>query len=104
MYDGLGATGDRARLAALAQRHGIELPRRHRGGRRAYGALLSPREREVATLAASGRTNNEIAEDLFISRHTVEKHLGAALRKLGVRSRTALAHHWAESSKNGGFP
>lgn len=104
MYDGVGATGDRARLAALAQRHGLDLPRRHRGGRRAYGGLLSPREREVAGLAAAGRTNNEIAADLFISRHTVEKHLGAAMRKVGVRSRTELAHRLAESSKNGGFP
>jgi DNA-binding NarL/FixJ family response regulator len=46
----------------------------------------------VAELAATGRTNKEIAAELFVSTKTVDTHLSAAMRKLGVHSRTAVAH------------
>jgi DNA-binding CsgD family transcriptional regulator len=52
---------------------------------------LTRREAEVATLAASGATNAEIASELYISINTVKTHLGRALAKLGLRSRTELA-------------
>jgi DNA-binding CsgD family transcriptional regulator len=45
----------------------------------------------VARLAAQGRTNAEIAGELFISIHTVESNLTRIYRTLGVRSRTQLA-------------
>ena len=45
----------------------------------------------MALLAAEGRTNREIATALFLSPKTVEHHLGAVLRKRGLRSRTELA-------------
>jgi DNA-binding NarL/FixJ family response regulator len=90
-YERLGATWDLTRAAGLARRHGVTLPARHRSGRRGYGAALSPREREVAELAAGGRTNKEIAQALFVSANTVEKHVGAVMRKLNARSRTELA-------------
>jgi FixJ family two-component response regulator len=45
--------------------------------RRKYGAALSPRERAVAELAATGRTNKEIAAELFVSTKTVDTHLSA---------------------------
>jgi DNA-binding CsgD family transcriptional regulator len=90
-YDRLGASWDYARVASLARKNGITLPSRHRGGRRGYGTELSPREREVAELAVVGRTNSEIAGELFVSVSMVEKHLDAARRKLGARSRTELA-------------
>jgi non-specific serine/threonine protein kinase len=59
-------------------------------------AGLTPREREVALLMARGRTNEQIAAELFISLKTVEKHAGNALGKLGFRNRVELAA-WASS-------
>ena len=54
-------------------------------------ASLTPRERQVAELAASGLANPEIAEQLFVTRKTVEAHLGAIYRKLDVNSREQLS-------------
>lgn len=51
---------------------------------------LTPTERRVAELAAAGRTNREIASDVFASPKTVEATLGRVYRKLGVRSRVEL--------------
>ena len=45
---------------------------------------LSPREREVLTLMAEGRTNRAIADDLVISVHAVEKHVTSIFSKLGL--------------------
>jgi predicted ATPase/DNA-binding CsgD family transcriptional regulator/transcriptional regulator with XRE-family HTH domain len=50
---------------------------------------LTPREIEVLTLVANGRTDHEIAEDLSISYRTVTTHVSHILDKLGVDSRTA---------------
>lgn len=91
-YRGLGAEWDAGRATAAARRHGLSVPARHRGGRRGYGSELSPREREVAELAAKGRSNREIAEELYLSVNTVARHITTAMRKLGVRSRSAIAH------------
>lgn len=55
-------------------------------------ATLTPQERQVAAVVASGATNREAAAALFISPKTVEFHLGTIYRKLGVRSRTELAN------------
>jgi DNA-binding CsgD family transcriptional regulator len=94
-YQELGAGWDLDRAASLARQLGLAPPARHRGGRRGYGPDLSPREREVAELVATGRTNREIARELYLSTKTVDKHISAALRKLGLPSRAALAHHVA---------
>jgi RNA polymerase sigma factor (sigma-70 family) len=53
-------------------------------------ALLSPREREVITQLAAGRTSKEIARLLGLSPRTVEMHRARLLRKLGVRSTAQL--------------
>ncbi len=53
---------------------------------------LTPREMEVAQLAAQGQRNSEIARDLHISKPTVETHLKHIYRKLNIRSRTELSH------------
>jgi DNA-binding CsgD family transcriptional regulator len=55
---------------------------------------LSPREREVLMLLAEGKTNQEIADALFISTRTTANHVGSILTKLDVGSRTA-AVAWA---------
>lgn len=60
---------------------------------------FSPRERQVATLLARGLSDRSIAHDLLISPKTVEKHVGAVLRKTGTSSRTgavvyALERGW----------
>jgi two-component system, NarL family, nitrate/nitrite response regulator NarL len=52
---------------------------------------LSLRQREVATLISLGQSNNEIAERLGISLATVKDHVHHILKRLGLRSRSALA-------------
>ncbi len=71
--DELAASGARPRRSALS---GV--------------ASLTPSERRVADLAAEGRTNREIAESLWVTRKTVEVHLGKAYGKLGIRTRGEL--------------
>jgi DNA-binding CsgD family transcriptional regulator len=88
MFHAMGAVG-------LAQQAGNELRATGERARKRTPDTesdLTPQEARVANLAASGATNTEIAGQLFISPSTVDHHLGKAFRKLGVRSRTQLAH------------
>ncbi|MEU6415976.1 helix-turn-helix transcriptional regulator [Streptomyces spiralis] len=87
----LGAKRDADRVAQVLREHGTEVVRTWRRGPQGYGDQLSPRELEVAGLAARGMTNRQIADALYISHRTVGQHLAGAMRKLGVSSRTALA-------------
>ncbi|MBJ7357902.1 LuxR C-terminal-related transcriptional regulator [Nocardioides sp.] len=57
---------------------------------RGSGKGLGAAELRVALLVAEGLSNKDIAEQLFISRHTVESHLKQTFVKLGVRSRVEL--------------
>ncbi|HKZ12915.1 MAG TPA: helix-turn-helix transcriptional regulator, partial [Solirubrobacterales bacterium] len=68
------------------------------GGAPSGSDALTARERDVCELVAAGRTNREVAATLFLSPRTVEHHLRAAYRKLGVRSRTELAVHFANAA------
>jgi DNA-binding CsgD family transcriptional regulator len=54
--------------------------------------VLTPHEQEVVELAITGATTREMASELFMSPKTVESHLTSCYRKLGVRSKTQLAH------------
>ena len=72
------AAGDGARNGTPARAHGdVATP-------------LSAREREIAVLAANGRSNLEIARELSITHKTVEKHLASVYRKLEISSRSQL--------------
>ncbi len=57
-------------------------------------AGLTPRELEVLTLVAAGRTNREISDELYISEKTVARHLTNIFNKIGAESRTQAAA-WA---------
>lgn len=59
------------------------------------GADLTPHEVQVALMAAEGRTNREVAAALFLAPKTVEHHLSAIYRKLGIKRRTELARVFA---------
>lgn len=52
--------------------------------------LLSPREKEVARLAARGYSNAQIADELFISVETVKRHMATIFEKLEIKSRIEL--------------
>ncbi|MFP5362470.1 MAG: ATP-binding protein [Thermoleophilia bacterium] len=62
----------------------------------ADGGGLSRRELEVVRLVAVGRTNAEIAQELFLSRRTVDMHVRNTLGKLGCRSRVEAAQRAGE--------
>ncbi|WP_166349485.1 response regulator [Phytoactinopolyspora limicola] len=61
-------------------------------------APLSPREIEVVRAIARGRTNHEIATELFISLSTVKSHVSGIQNKLGVRNRVEIAA-WAWANR-----
>lgn len=76
-----------------------------RGGTDA--SALTAREWEIARLVAGGRSNPEIASELFLSRKTIERHVSNILAKAGARNRTELAQRlrtMAESSADEGVP
>lgn len=82
-----------ARAVALCEKAGAaRLPRRlgPRSQRRSTATQLTAREREVVDVALRGMSNSAIADELSLSERTVEAHLAAAYRKLGVRSRGEL--------------
>ncbi len=64
-------------------------------------AQLSAREREVLTALADGLTNMELAERLFISERTANRHLSNIFTKLGVRNRTSAARIAIEAGLTG---
>ena len=69
------------------------------GRRRAADGLTETEER-VAVLAAAGRSNKDIAAELFMSVHTVGAHLSRAYRKLGIGSRAELTSELAKRTND----
>ena len=61
---------------------------------------LTDREAQVLELLAAGDTNNEIAAELVVSIHTVERHLQNAYRKIGVRNRADAAAYVVRAALN----
>ena len=74
---------------------GAPVPRRGRGESEVPAALrargVTSREVDVLKLVAAGRTNKEIAEELFLSPKTVERHLSSLFTRLDVANRQELA-------------
>jgi DNA-binding NarL/FixJ family response regulator len=68
------------------------------GGRAPSRGKLTPTEQKVAELVAEGLATKEVAARLFVSPRTVDGHLAHIYAKLGVRSRTDLAHRLARRS------
>jgi DNA-binding CsgD family transcriptional regulator len=97
-FESCGATWRRDQVQELLRGLG------RRGRRAATAGLglssLTPRERQVARLAAEGRTAREIGEHLFIGERTVETHLANVYAKLGVRSKVELARRASELTLN----
>lgn len=90
-YEAMSARADARRCRDTLREAGVPItPKR---GRRGYGNALSPRELEVARLAAEGLSNTRIAAALTLSVSTIEDHLSHAMRKLEVHSRHDLAPH-----------
>jgi DNA-binding CsgD family transcriptional regulator/tetratricopeptide (TPR) repeat protein len=82
---------DRARR--LLRTHGVRVAPTGR-----FDGMLSPREEDVARLAADGLSNAQIAARLYLSVRTVETHLRKVYARLGVGSRVELARWVAENS------
>lgn len=96
----LEIAGDTTKALALYRRCGASYEVHRLGGTNgvqdaprtpAAAEPLSLREREIAALAAGGRSNLEIARRLSISHKTVEKHLGCVYQKLNISSRAQLS-------------
>ena len=82
IFESLGADGWAEQARAELERTGSRRP--------VPEGDLTPTEQRVASLAASGFSNKEIATELVVSVYTVEKHLSHVYAKLGVRSRAQL--------------
>lgn len=87
-FEGLGAVPWAARA-----REELEASGRRARSRKDHSEAdeLTPGELQIALRVADGMTNREVAGAIFVSPKTVEHHLTAIYRKLGVRSRTELA-------------
>ncbi len=91
-FEELGAAADRARVAQLLDQLGNRAA--------PAGAPLTARQREVLGLIAAGRTDGQIAAALVLSEHTVHRHVGNILARLGCSSRSAAV---AEAARRGLF-
>jgi DNA-binding CsgD family transcriptional regulator len=85
--DAVGAS----QLAERARRELVATGLRPRRAALEGASALTPRQRQIVELAAAGKGNRAIAEQLFLSIKTVETHLAAGYRKLGVSTRLDLS-------------
>ena len=83
------ATFDRLGATLWAARARAEVVRLH--SPRGDGQTLSAAEKRIADLAAAGRSNKQIAAELFVAEKTVEMNLSRVYRKLSIRSRAGLS-------------
>jgi DNA-binding CsgD family transcriptional regulator len=88
LFEGLGAR-------AWVERARLELDRV--SGRRPSKGELTPTELQIAQLVSEGRSNKEIAAAVFLTPKTVDTKLSRIYAKVGVHSRTELAHRLLQS-------
>ncbi len=84
-----------ADLGAALWQQRAEAELEHIGGRSPSSGALTPSERRVAELVATGLSNREVAAALVVTERTVESHLSHVYRKLSLRSRAELAHRYS---------
>jgi DNA-binding CsgD family transcriptional regulator len=91
IYAGLGASWDAERAGARLRPFGVRVARTAVRGRAVSGwEALTPTEVKVAYLVGDGRSNPDVAAELFLSRNTVQTHVSHILAKLGARSRSEI--------------
>jgi DNA-binding NarL/FixJ family response regulator len=91
------ASGDTLLAPAITRRLVTEFCRRPEPGASAGRQNLSDRELDVLRLVAAGRSNSEIAGELFLGEATVKSHVARILAKLGLRDRVQIVVHAYES-------
>jgi ATP/maltotriose-dependent transcriptional regulator MalT len=89
---------ERAEAEARAARAAIASLGASTGGRRGGSGDLSPREVDILRLVAQGLSDAQIADQLFLSPHTVHRHVANVRTKLGVSSRAAAV---AQATRHG---
>ena len=100
IYEGLEAARDLARADAALRRMGVRRGRRVTHSRAQSGwQSLTPSERAIVDLVAEGLSNPQIGQRLYVSRRTVQAHLGHVFAKLHLTSRAQLA---AEAARHRG--
>jgi DNA-binding CsgD family transcriptional regulator len=89
ILDSLGARPMAEKVRTGLRELGVDaIPRGPNKATLANPGRLTPRQLEVVRLIADGLTNDQIAEELYVSKKTVEHHVSAIYAKLGVESRT----------------
>ena len=104
VYTELGATWDARRVRSRLRKLGVRrriVP--HESPTSGWGAM-TPAELAVARLVAEGLTNQEVADRLYVSPHTVNSHLRHIFTKVEITSRVELARVVAENNGLDGSP
>jgi DNA-binding CsgD family transcriptional regulator len=92
LYEGMQARWDIRRAESRLRPHGVNRGGRIRRGARATSgwAALTPTEVKVAAMVAHGASTSDIAQDMFLSRRTVQTYISRILTKLDARSRVEI--------------
>jgi len=101
VHHGGGALSAKA-AAAVISRVSRERPKRVDESLARRFSMLTPREHEIVALAVTGASNEQIANQLFLSPHTVKTHVNRAMAKVGARDRAQLVAYWHSAGEPGG--
>jgi DNA-binding CsgD family transcriptional regulator len=100
LYAAAGASWDAGRVRSRLREHGVRRRIVPRGRADTGWSAMTDSELTVARLVARGLTNREVAEQLFVSPHTVSSHLRSIFAKLEINSRLALARIAADHDQD----